>query len=96
MIWIEPEPDRELKNATARRVIPLSEVSLEAFRTYRQGFPNYRTSLSSLSATINKYLRTNGLKETPEYTIYGLPHSFEDWQLEADVDERIRRDPMGH
>lgn len=73
---IEPEPDRELNNANARRIIPLAGISLEAIRAHRQGFPNYWTRPSALSATINEYLRTNGLKETPEHTLYGLRHSF--------------------
>lgn len=95
-ISIEPDPDRELKNASSRRVIPLAGVSLEAFRDHRDGFPTYRDRPSNLSATINKYLRVNGLKETSEHSLYGLRHSFEDRLLEADVDERIRRDLMGH
>jgi integrase len=41
-------------------------------------------------------MRENGLMETPEHTLYGLRHSFEDRMLDRDVDERIRRDLMGH
>ena len=60
-----------------------------------QGFPRYRDK-PGLSATINKFMRENGLMETPAHTVYGLRHSFEDRQLAAGVDERIRRDLMGH
>lgn len=88
--------DRQLKSANARRVIPLCGVSLEAMRKFPQGFPRYRSSPASLSATVNKYLRENGLLETPRHSLYGLRHSFEDRQLGAEVDERIRRDLMGH
>jgi len=94
-ISIEPV-GRQLKSKNARRVIPLCGVSLEAMRECPDGFPRYRTSSASLSATVNKYLRGHGLMETPDHTLYGLRHSFEDRMLAANVDERIRRDLMGH
>ncbi|MFB9148965.1 tyrosine-type recombinase/integrase [Roseovarius ramblicola] len=94
-IKIEPH-ERQLKSRNARRVIPLIGVSLEAMRGNPEGFPRYRRTSASLSATVNKYLRTHGLLETPAHTLYGLRHSFEDRLLAADVDERVRRDLMGH
>jgi len=93
-ISIEPV-GRTLKNASSRRVIPLAGISLEAFRECPDGFPRYRGS-AALSATVNKFLRENNLTETPDHTLYGLRHSFEDRLLDRDVDERIRRDLMGH
>lgn len=93
-ISIEPE-GRQLKNATSKRVIPLVGVSLEAFKTCPNGFPRYRES-SALSVTIGKFLRENELLETPEHSLYGLRHSFEDRLLANGVDERIRRDLFGH
>ncbi|GAA4223604.1 integrase [Sagittula marina] len=94
MIEIRPD-EREVKTDRAIRDIPLAGVSLEAFREYRDGFPRYRDK-PGLSATINKFLRGNGLMETPKHSMYGLRHAFEDRLLEAGVDERIRRDFMGH
>ncbi|KRS11028.1 integrase [Roseovarius atlanticus] len=94
-IKIEPV-GRQLKSKNARRAIPLVGVSLEAMRRHPQGFPRYRETSAGLSATVNKYLRQNGLLETPEHSLYGLRHSFEDRQLAAGVDERVRRDLMGH
>lgn len=88
--------DRQLKSANARRVIPLCGISLEAVRKFPEGFPRYRSNPASLSATVNKYLRANALLETPKHSLYGLRHSFEDRQLAAGIDERIRRDLMGH
>jgi integrase len=85
-ISIEPV-ERQLKSANARRIIQLCGVSLESMRECPGGFPRYSDSSASLSATVNKYLRHHGLMETPEHTMYGLRHSFED---------RIRRDLMGH
>lgn len=94
---ISIEPDgRQLKSAYARRVIPLTGVSFEAFRECPKGFKRYRESSASLSATINKYLRANGLLETPAHSLYSLRHGFEDRMLAAGIDDRIRRDLFGH
>jgi integrase len=93
-ISIEPV-NRTLKTADSKRIIPLAGISLEAFRACPDGFPRYRGK-AGLSATVNKYLRANGLAETAKHTLYGLRHSFEDRLLDRDVDERIRRDLMGH
>ena len=92
-ISIEPV-GRQLKNATSKRVIPLAGVSLEAFRQCPKGFPRYRKT--GPTVTINKFLRENGLLETPDHSLYGLRHSFEDRMIAARVDERIRRDLFGH
>jgi integrase len=93
-ISIEPE-GRQLKSHYARRVIPLTGVSLEAFKQFPEGFPRYRNR-ATLSAVVNKYLRTNGLLETPRHSFYSLRHAFEDRMLAAGIDERIRRDLFGH
>ena len=87
---------RQLKSGNAERQIPLLGVSLSALTDFPAGFPRYQDSSASLSATVNKFLRENRLLETPEHTLYGLRHSFEDRMLEAGIDERIRRDIMGH
>ena len=94
--YISIEPNgRQLKSDYARRVIPLAGVSLEAFQQSPNGFPRYADN-PSLSATVNKFLKTNGLLETPAHSLYSLRHSFEDRMLEAGVDDRIRRDLFGH
>lgn len=93
-ISIEPN-GRQLKSAYARRVIPLAGVSLAAFRECPEGFPRYADS-PNLSATVNKYLRDNGLLETAKHSMYSLRHAFEDRMLAAGVDDRIRRDLFGH
>ncbi len=93
-ISIEPA-GRQLKSPYARLRIPLLGVSLEAFRACPGGFPRYRDN-PTLSATVNKFMRENGLMETPTHTLYGLRHSFEDRMLAAGIDDRIRRDLFGH
>ena len=93
---ISIEPDgRQLKTPHARRIIPLTGVSLEAFKGFRDGFSRYKNKPTA-SATINKYLRANGLLETPQHSLYSLRHAFEDRMLAAGIDERIRRDVFGH
>ncbi|WP_415234060.1 DUF6538 domain-containing protein [Pseudorhodobacter sp.] len=93
---IKIEPDgRHVKSAHAKRIIPLVGISLEALKTVRDGFPRYRDN-PSLSATVNSFLRENGLMETPDHTMYSIRHSFEDRMLRARLDNRLRADFMGH
>lgn len=87
---------RQLKTQYSKRIIPLTGVSLEAFRAFPDGFPRYRDSSAALSGTVNKFFKENGLLETPEHSFYSLRHSFEDRMLAANVDDRIRRDLFGH
>lgn len=86
---------REVKSRRAKRKIPLVGVSLLAFQEHSEGFPRYNDN-PGLSGTLNKYLRENGLTETPKHTAYGLRHNFEDRMLAARIDDRIRRDLIGH
>ena len=86
---------RKLKTRHARRVIPLTGISLEALRSFPEGFPTYRTD-EALSKTVSEYLTAQGLRETAAHSLYSLRHSFEDRMLAAGIDERIRRDLMGH
>lgn len=87
---------RRLKNKTSHRDIPLVGASLEAMQRNPAGFPRYRFK-DAFSDAANKYLRDNELfPEGARYTLYGIRHSFEDRLLKAGVDERVRRDLMGH
>lgn len=95
-IRIRANAARAIKTGPSRRDLPLVGVSLAAFKDFPEGFPRYRKNSAGLSATINKYLRENGLAETDRHTLYSLRHSFEDRLLRARVDERVRRDIMGH
>lgn len=81
--------DRTLKSRNAKRRIPLTGISLAAFTQCPDGFPRYKDK-PGLSATINKYLRENGLCETKAQTLYCLRHSVEDRMNAAKVDPRIR------
>ncbi|MBC7145523.1 MAG: tyrosine-type recombinase/integrase [Thioclava marina] len=87
---------RVLKTQNAERVMPLLGVSFEAMRAFPEGFSRYRESSATLSATVNTYLRDAGLLESERHSLYSLRHALEDRMLAAEVDERIRRDVMGH
>ncbi len=93
---VRSRPGRAIKNQNSKRVIPLVGVSLEVMRAFPTGFPTYRDNDAGLSSTVNKYLRANGLMESDDHVVYSLRHSFEDRLLRAGVDDRVRRDLMGH
>ncbi|WP_234450807.1 tyrosine recombinase XerC [Paracoccus sp. MC1862] len=94
--FIEILPEgRHIKSLYSKRKIPLVGVSLAAMRECKDGFSRYRNK-PGLSATINKFLSENGLKESPGHVLYSLRHSFEDRMLAAGIDERIRRDLLEH
>jgi integrase len=93
---IASDETRQIKNKTSRREIPLTGVSLEVFKAFPGGFPRYREKPASLSGTVNSYLRENRLMESGRHVMYSLRHSFEDRMLRGRIDERIRRELMGH
>lgn len=96
-IIIQKNENRTLKTKHSKRRIPLVGVSLDAFRAAKDtGFPRYATNSASLSVTVNKFLSTNGLLETPDHSMYSLRHALEDRMLTAGIDERVRRDMLGH
>jgi integrase len=86
---------KKTKNKPSRRKVPLVGISLAAMKGHPNGFPTYRFK-DRISDTANKFLRENGLLETEAHTLYSLRHAFEDRMLAAKIDERIRRDLMGH
>ncbi|WP_378943090.1 DUF6538 domain-containing protein [Paracoccus sp. R86501] len=95
-ILIQKNTNRLLKNAHSKRMIPLTGVSLDAFKQARDGFPRYSRNAASLSATVNKFLRGNKLLQSEDHSMYSLRHAFEDRMLTAGIDERVRRDMLGH
>lgn len=79
------------------REIPLVGVSLLAAEAFPSGFARYRGRTASLSATLNKYLRSNGLlPEDGGHSFYSLRHSFQDRLNEVEAPERLQADLMGH
>lgn len=93
---IRPRSDRQLKSKSANRDIPLLGVSLDALRRHPEGFPRYREKTDSLSATLTKAFRSNGLFPTPDHRIYSFRHTFEKRMLEGGLDYGLRCSLMGH
>ncbi|MRX52294.1 integrase [Paracoccus sp. S-4012] len=91
---VAPE-GRKLKSIYADRTVPLVGISLDAARTCPDGFPTYADN-PGLSNTINKFMAENGLRETPDHTLYSIRHSFESRMIKADFPERLKADLMGH
>lgn len=87
---------RKLKTAHSARDIPLVGVALAAASQFPDGFPRYADKGATLSSTINKYLRENGLLETPAHTLYGLRHTFEDRLTAVEAPDKIVAMLMGH
>ena len=48
------------------------------------------------STTINKYLRENDLKPTPNHSLYSLRHTFKDRLRDAGAPEEVIDELMGH
>ncbi|MEO8683444.1 MAG: DUF6538 domain-containing protein [Devosia sp.] len=92
----DPDDPRELKSAASIRVVPLVGIALEIFKLFPSGFPHFREREELASASINKYMRNNGLMPTPKHTLYGLRHSLEDRMKEADLSDDLRRMLLGH
>lgn len=95
-IAIKSTEHREIKTKPSRREIPLLGISLEAMRRARKGFPRYYDRDKSLSATLSKYFRSNGLFPTKNHVIYSFRHSFEKRMTEAGLDFGLRCVLMGH
>ena len=90
-------PDgRRLKTEQSEREIPLVGAALAAMKLRPQGFPRYRDRSSSLSATVNKYLRENGLRPSKMHTVYSLRHSFKDRLIAAEAPDSLIDSLMGH
>ena len=94
-IWIRARKNRALKTITSERKIPLVGSSYFAFKELPTGFIHYRNA-DTISTTINKFLRENDLKPTPQHTLYSLRHTFKDRLRDAQAPEEIIDELMGH
>lgn len=92
----DPDDPREIKTMSSIRTVPLIGVALEAMRQYPDGFPDLRDKGSAVSNAINKFMRENGLCETPRHKVYSLRHAFEDRMKDGNLDSELRMMLMGH
>lgn len=93
---VDPHNPRQIKNAHSARVVPLVGAAFVAMNCFPNGFDRYRDKESSASATINKYLRGNGLLEYLGQVFYCFRHTFEDRMNAADFGDDTRRLLFGH
>ena len=87
---------RSLKTPQSERDIPLVGAALVAFRELKGGFVRYRGKADLISATINKYLRENGLIPSDRHSLYSLRHSFEDRLTAVEPPDKVQAALMGH
>jgi integrase len=86
---------RPLKTPAAYRLIPLTGISLEAFRAAPKGFASLRDD-PALSARLNRFLTKEGLRETGRHTVHSFRHSFAARLAQAGVYEGMIAQLMGH
>lgn len=91
----EGENRREIKNTSSVREVPLVGVALAAAKRHPDGFPRYRGK-SNYSATMNGYLRKNGLLPSPKHTVGGVRHTWESRILAETKRMDVSGEMMGH
>ncbi len=91
----EGENRREVKNTSSVRLVPLVGVALAAAKRHPDGFPRYRGK-STYSATMNQYLRNNGLLPSTAHTIGGIRHTWESRILAETKRMDVSGEMMGH
>ncbi len=95
-IYIRPDKKKEIKNRFSKRKIPLVGSALYAFKELGGGFERYYRKPDLLSATLNKYLRNNGLLPSEDHSLYSLCHSFEDRLTAVEPPDKVQAALMGH
>lgn len=94
---VRVRPDgRRLKTDQSARDIPLVGVALQAMREQPTGFPRYVGKADTLSAVINKFLGSRGLRPTENHSLYSLRHTFKDRLREVDCPDELVDELMGH
>ena len=73
-IEIIEQSNREVKASASNRTIPLVGISLEAMKSYPNGFPRYFDKDTHLSNTLMGYFKDNGLLESDKHKILSLIH----------------------
>lgn len=94
---VQVRPDgRRMKTSQSRRDVPLVGVALDIMREWPEGFPTYRDKSARLSATINKYLKENDLRQGGDRSVYSLRHMFKDQLINQKAEDSLIDSLMGH
>ncbi|NEV75549.1 integrase [Rhodopseudomonas sp. BR0C11] len=94
---VQVRPDgRRMKTPQSLRDIPLVGVALAAMREQPRGFPRYHDSAGELSATVNKFLKENNLRQGGDRTLYSLRHTFKDQLVAVGAQDSMIDALMGH
>lgn len=94
---VQVRPDgRRMKTPQSQRDVPLVGVALAAMREQPNGFPRYHDSAGELSATVNKFLKENDLRQGGDRTVYSLRHTFKDQLTHVGAQDSMIDALMGH
>lgn len=97
-VWIRPREGYTLKTLDSKRKIPLVGSALAAFRKFPNGFTHLGNA-EGFSASVNKFLTSNGLRPTKDHSAYSLRHTFKDRLRDhgnVGAPEEIIDELMGH
>jgi len=93
-IHIQPYAGHELKTFESDRKIPLVGISLEVFREFPKGFTSIN-SPDSWSNSINSAIKRSKITR-PGVTAYGIRHAFKERMRNANFNQRMAEELMGH
>lgn len=94
-IWIRSREGYSLKTPHSERKIPLVGSALIAFQIFPNGFEHLGHP-DTFSNIVNKYLKKNNLRPTPQHSAYSLRHTFKDRLRDVEAPEEIIDELMGH
>ncbi len=90
-------PDgRRMKTPQSQRDVPLVGAALAAMKAQPDGFPQYHDKGAGLSATVNKFLDENNLRQGGDRTLYSLRHTFKDRLTAVEAEDSMIDALMGH
>lgn len=97
-IHIRPNEARRIKNDCRIRVIPLVNLSLEAFKQFPNGFAHYNTpnGPTNASATLNKFMKNNNLFACKGQSLNSIRHCFKDRLRFYNIPAEMQDNFMGH
>lgn len=101
-IHIRPNANRRLKTRNSQRMLPLIGDALVAAQELKARepvgplFPMNCHNTGTLSARLNKALRSAGVPQSSEYTVYSFRHTMEEWLRLTDAPFEVQQAVLGH